>query len=212
LKPWIAAHFRAAPFYVISGHSASGFFVVYAAQKRPDAFQGVVASSPALWWNGGIAARAYAARIARDAKRPRFFLDLGGYDATELAAPVRRFAAELHGLEPDASRFAFELYPDDDHPLTEFQGTVDGLRFVFRPVGLTASPLQPLLGFHADTAELLRAFEETRRSYAAGARLLGLRATLPPRWVSAKAATISLRKRYGVVRAMCDRYAADRAR
>jgi predicted alpha/beta superfamily hydrolase len=64
LKPYLEDRFRTAPFYVIRGHSAAGFFVTYAVAHAPGSFQGAIASSPAVWWNDEIAARSYATSIA----------------------------------------------------------------------------------------------------------------------------------------------------
>lgn len=45
--------------------AAAGFFTLYAVSHQPDLFEGVIASSPALWWNGAVPVREFARRLTR---------------------------------------------------------------------------------------------------------------------------------------------------
>jgi predicted alpha/beta superfamily hydrolase len=64
--PLVRSKYRTLPTALLAGHSFGGLFAVHGAATRPDVFDGVIAMSPALWWNESTAATAYADSIAAE--------------------------------------------------------------------------------------------------------------------------------------------------
>jgi predicted alpha/beta superfamily hydrolase len=209
LLPWIRAHYRTEPFFVLVGHSASGFFSVYAAAQRPALFQGIVATSPALWWNGDAFARELGRKIAAMPKPSRMFLARGGFDIRMLSSGVDAFAAVRASSRTDSS-FLFKLYPKDNHQSTGVIGNVEGLQFIFEPVTLTTSEAARVDDFNATSRQYIDAFNATRTRYASGARSFGLTPTLPPEWFAWFRSLVALRGHPDALAPICDRYAGDR--
>jgi predicted alpha/beta superfamily hydrolase len=127
--PLVRSKYRTIPMAVLAGHSFGGLFALHVAASKPDAFAGIIAMSPALWWNEWTAINAYADSIARNSTPLRLFVTSGGLER-DIDATTRRFAARLDSLKPETLRFAYKRYPDDTHAMTPLLSLIDGLRFV----------------------------------------------------------------------------------
>ena len=128
--PFVRSKYRTMPTAVLAGHSFGGLFALHVAASKPDAFTGIIAMSPALWWNEWTAINAYADSIATSSAPLRLFATSGGLER-DIDVTTRRFAARLDSLKPATLRFAYKRYPDDTHSVTPLSSLVDGLRFVF---------------------------------------------------------------------------------
>jgi predicted alpha/beta superfamily hydrolase len=175
--PVIRSKYRTLPTTILAGHSFGGLFAVHVAATRPGAFAGIIAISPALWWNDSIGVVSYGSVIARSATPQRLFVTSGGLEP-EIDRATQRFASRVDSLKSTTLSFSYRRYPDDTHGLTPAPSLVDGLRFVFEPVSLTKLPTARL-GPRSDSAAVVTAVVETERAYAAGARSLGLPELLP---------------------------------
>jgi len=175
--PKVRSTYRTLPSTILAAHSFGGLFALDVAAKRPEAFAGIVAMSPSLWWNDSTAAVAYADAIAKSSKTPRLFATSGGLEPP-IAITTRRFAAHLDSIKPMTLAFASQHYPDDTHGLTPAPSLMDGLRFVFEPVSIAKTPLSSL-GPTSDSAAVVNALVTTEESYGRGARSLGLPDQLP---------------------------------
>jgi len=175
--PLVRSKYRTEPTTLLAGHSFGGLFAVHIAATRPDVFNGVIAMSPALWWNESTAASAYADSIAAIRTPLRLFATSGGIEPA-IDASTRRFAARLDSLKPANVGFAYKRYPDDVHEVTPVTSLVDGLRFIFAPLSLNRVPV---LGIRkGDSAVVVNAFVATQRSYARAAGDLRLSQTALP--------------------------------
>ena len=128
--PFVRSKYRTLPTTVLAGHSFGGLFALHVAASKPDVFTGIIAMSPALWWNEWTAINAYADSIAKTSAPLRLFATSGGLER-DIDVTTRRFAARLDSIKPPTLRFAFKRYPDDTHAMTPLSSLVDGLRFVF---------------------------------------------------------------------------------
>lgn len=175
--PAVRARHRAAPATILAGHSFGGLLGLHAAATRPDAFAAIVAMSPSLQYNDSTLIVPYADAVARRRAPLRLFVSRGRFEPP-IDVTAARFAARLDSLRPAAVAVRSVYYERDTHGLTPLPSLVEGLRFVFEEVGMAFAPLEEL-GERADSATIMRAFEESARRYAAGARALGLDARLP---------------------------------
>ena len=170
--PKIRAKYRTLPSTVLAGHSFGGLFALDVAAARPNAFSGIVAMSPSLWWNDSTPARDYATAIARGSTTTRIFATSGGLEPP-IAITTKRFVARLDSIKPPTLAFGSQYYPENTHGLTPEPSLIDGLRFVYAPVSLARSPMQQL-GPNSDSATIVKAVTETEEMYVRGARSLGL--------------------------------------
>ena len=177
LLPEIRAKYRTQAATILAGHSFGGLVALHAAATR-DAFRGVIAMSPSLWWNDSTAARGYADSLEHLSRPLRLFASSGEYEPA-IAVPTHRFAARLDSVKPSSLGFAYQHYKTDNHGMTPLHSLIDGLVFVFQPVSMVSGPLSTL-GPTSDSATVVRAYTAARQSYADGARALGLADTNLP--------------------------------
>ena len=175
--PMVRAKYRALPTTILAGHSFGGLFALHIAATRPGIFAGIIAMSPAMWWNDSTSVAAYADAIAKSSTTQRLFATSGGLEPP-IDVTTKRFATRLDSLKPRATAFAYRHYPQDTHGLTPAPSLVDGLRFVFAPISLAALPINQI-GPDSDSASVVRAVLETEAGYARGARSLGVSELLP---------------------------------
>lgn len=175
--PMVRAKYRTLPATILVGHSFGGLFALEVAARRPGTFAGIVAISPALWWNDSSVVVAYADAIAKSPAPLRLFATSGALEP-EINHVTQRFAARMDSLKPERVAFRYRHYPDDDHGMTPAPSLVEGLRFLFAPVALTATPLARLTPT-SDSASIVRAVLETEASYREGAKYYGLDERLP---------------------------------
>ena len=175
--PMVRAKYRTLPATLLVGHSFGGLFALEVAARRPGTFAGIVAISPALWWNDSTVVTDYADAIAKSPVPLRLYATSGGLEP-EINHVTQRFAARMDSLKPAKVAFRYRYYPDDDHGMTPAPSLVEGLRFLFEPLALATSPAGKLRAT-ADSAAVVRAVLETESSYRDGAKYYGLDERLP---------------------------------
>ncbi len=174
--PEIRAKYRTQPSTILAGHSFGGLVALHAAATR-DAFMGIVAMSPSLWWNDSTAAQGYADSLSHVTRALRLFATSGEFEPV-ISGPTRRFAASLDAVKPKQLAFSYRHYDDDNHGMTPLRSLVEGLRFIFAPISLVSAPIATL-GPKSDSADVMHAYVATRDTYATNARALGMNAALP---------------------------------
>jgi predicted alpha/beta superfamily hydrolase len=180
--PNVRARYRTLPSVVLTGHSAGGLFALDVAAHRPGAFNGIVATSPAIWYDDQTLVDIYADLLGGSRSHARIFFSSGG-DEPDIAAACKRFA-ELLGANPSLSgTFSYRTYPDETHQLTPMS-FADGVRFVFDPVSSDHLAIEHLDFDKVDSAGLNDALHSSESTYAAAARSLGLSARLPERMLN----------------------------
>ena len=177
VMPLVRSKYRTLPATVLAGHSFGGLVALEVATKRPGAFTGVIAMSPSLWWNDSSLVGPYYDALAKSPKPERLFMTSGGFEG-DIDRPTTRLALRLDSLKSSTIAFGHRRYPEDTHGLTPAPSLVDGLRFVFEPISVSTLPLSTL-GPRSDSADVVRALNESIRQYAAGARTFGMDERLP---------------------------------
>ena len=175
--PLVRRKYRTLPTTLITGHSAGGLFSLYVAAARPGAFQGTVATSPALWYNDSRPPREFADAIAKSTARQRIFATSGGVDEADIDSTTQQFFHRLDSLKPATVAVGYQRYPDMTHSMTAL-AFADGWRFVFERMSIKHIPFQTLPST-ADSAAIAGALDASERSYATAARELGLPEPLP---------------------------------
>src|SRR5919109_4131548 len=78
--PMVRAKYRARPTTIFAGHSFGGLIALHIAATRSGSYVGVVAMSPALWWNDSTGVVRYADAIAKSRSPQRIFATSGGLE------------------------------------------------------------------------------------------------------------------------------------
>jgi predicted alpha/beta superfamily hydrolase len=138
LKPFIATRCGADPAdQTLVGMSLGGLFALHALFTRPQAFNRVVALSPAMWWGDKAIFAAEAALAARASDLPvRLFLGVGELEEADgaLFSPVSNLAAMAQSLGGRGYRgldMTHHVFPGETH-MSVYPGAVSrGLRAVF---------------------------------------------------------------------------------
>ncbi len=175
--PLVRRKYRTLPTTLTTGHSAGGLFSLYAAATHPEAFQGTIATSPALWYNDARPAREFADAIAKSTSPQRIFAASGGVDEADIDSTTQAFYHRLDSLRSSTVAVGYQRYPDQTHSMTAL-GFADGWRFVFERVSIRHVAFQTLPST-ADSAAIAAALEAAERTYAAAARELLLPEQLP---------------------------------
>lgn len=175
--PLVRSKYRTLPGIVLAGWSIGGVAALEVAAKKPGAFHGVIAMSPSLWWNDSAGVVAYSDAIAKSTKVQRIFVTSGGREDW-IDETTDHFAARMDSLKPAHAAVGHIRYQNDTHGLTPARSLADGLRFVFQPVSTAYLPISEVHPW-TDLPTVVKAFEESRRTYASGARFFGLDERLP---------------------------------
>jgi predicted alpha/beta superfamily hydrolase len=175
--PLVRSKYRTLPGMVLAGHSFGGLLALEIASKKAGSFSGVIAMSPALWWDDASYVVSYSDAIAKSTKAQRLFVTSGGLEG-DLDRRTQQFEQRLDSLKPTLTVFRHSRYENDTHGLTPAPSLVDGLRFVFEPLSVAKLPIARL-GPTSDSAGVVRALMESKRQYANGARFFGLDERLP---------------------------------
>jgi predicted alpha/beta superfamily hydrolase len=175
--PLVRDRYRTLSTTILAGHSFGGLFALSVAAQNPGAFKGVIAMSPALWWNDSSLVITYSDILAKSRGHERIFVTSGGLEPT-IDRNAQRFAERLDALSPASVVVEYRRYPDDTHGLTPAPSLADGLRFVFEPISLSKLPISKL-GPGSDSAAIVRAVLQTEEVYHFAARSLGLPDRLP---------------------------------
>lgn len=131
LVPDVEARYRTAPFRVLFGHSLGGLFALYAFERRPDLFRGIVAASPSLWWNEGALAGTLPKAAAGLPPLERAVFFAVGQEPEEMLQHSAHLDSALRIVGADRVRSRFVRLPDEDHLSTPHLTLYEGLRFVF---------------------------------------------------------------------------------
>jgi predicted alpha/beta superfamily hydrolase len=127
--PLVERTWKVEPLRLLAGHSFGGLFALHALATRPALFQGWLAISPTVHWEGDLVPRRVAAALAARAPRGSLVVtqgDEGPVAAAALTALEAALAAGPGGLAVQVHRFAGE-----DHGTVVLPSLSRGLRELF---------------------------------------------------------------------------------
>jgi predicted alpha/beta superfamily hydrolase len=175
--PEVRAKYRTVPATFLAGHSLGGLVALHAASTRRE-FSGIIAMSPSLWWNNSTAALGYADSLAHLSHPLRLFITSGALEPAN-SPTTDRMVARLDSAKPASLSYEYRQYSGASHTMTPLVSLIDGVQYLFEPMSLARLPVSTL-GPSSDSADVMRAYLESRTAYVAGARSLGFDATALP--------------------------------
>ncbi|MFC4307780.1 alpha/beta hydrolase-fold protein [Steroidobacter flavus] len=130
LAPWVERRYRTAPFRIIAGHSRGGLFTLHTLLNHPEAFNGYIAMSPALWWNNQAILGDLEAKLKR--LPPRRFLSItDGDEAEQLTNAVAKTVAVFERAAPKNLEWRYVRLKNEEHMSTPHRSIYDGLEYMF---------------------------------------------------------------------------------
>jgi hypothetical protein len=151
VKPFIEQRYPvAAGGSVLFGSSLGGLFTLYALMERPDAFDGYIAVSPAIWWDDArILEQEAALARSRADLGAKVFLAVGGNEERadvpalapfRMVSNVRTLSERLTSRDYPSLDLATFVADGESHTTVVPVGLTRGLRHVFKPVGRRPRP------------------------------------------------------------------------
>ncbi|WP_129779818.1 alpha/beta hydrolase [Peristeroidobacter soli] len=130
LAPWVERRYQTAPFRIIAGHSRGGLFTLNTLLNHPEAFNGYIAMSPALWWNNQAVLGDMEAKLKRLPPR-RFLYMTDGDEAEQLTSSVAKSVAVLERAAPNNLEWHYTRLKNEEHMSTPHRSIYDGLENMF---------------------------------------------------------------------------------
>jgi predicted alpha/beta superfamily hydrolase len=132
LLPTVDRRYRTRRYRVLVGHSLGGLFDVYALMNRPDVFQGYIAISPSLWWDGQALVKASAPFFAAHKDlHADLYLTMGS-EGQEMLGGAWKLSAVLEESKIPDLRWQFKRSPDEDHGTIPYLSIYEGLQAIFQ--------------------------------------------------------------------------------
>ena len=129
--PFVEGRFRTSGETALMGESLAGLFVVETFLKEPQMFDGWVAVSPSLWWDGGRLAAQAGAHLRDHSNDPRTLILTLGDEGPEMQAPMDVLTANLREHAMPALDWSFTPRPDESHATIYHGAALDAFRRLF---------------------------------------------------------------------------------
>jgi predicted alpha/beta superfamily hydrolase len=134
--PYVESQYRTNPSYrVLTGSSYGGIFTVFALFEKPGLFQGYIAPSPSLWWQGSYmktVVTQYAA--AHTSLAARLYLTWGSDESSSIRYTTKELFLQLRELKLTGLEVAAREMTGERHAGPKGESYNRGLRFVFAPL------------------------------------------------------------------------------
>jgi predicted alpha/beta superfamily hydrolase len=140
LVPWVDERYRTTGFRVLWGHSLGGLFALYALITAPEVFDGYVALSPSLEWDGSALLEDLLDALG-DTERPGAQLYLALADERMERAPYEELVGFLRAQAPPSLVWSSGRFDDDDHYSIRVTGALGAARFLFGDWMLTSAQI-----------------------------------------------------------------------
>ncbi len=131
LLPRIDKNLRTNGFRILSGHSASGQFVLYTLTSEPSLFNAYIAISPSLDWDDGLPQRSLDESLGRTDSLRSFLYFAWSDDAGPALEADQRVVRTLETRSPRGLRWVAKGFPDETHVSIPLLAHIDALRNVF---------------------------------------------------------------------------------
>jgi predicted alpha/beta superfamily hydrolase len=128
--PFVKQQYRTLDYQVLSGTSHGGQFALNVLMKRPELFDGVIAISPSLYWNGEQLLGLAEPALKEHRLQGRLFVSIADEEPT-MTEPYQRFV-DLLARTPSAKLVvSAQTFSNETHNTTVLQGQYAGLKHIF---------------------------------------------------------------------------------
>ncbi len=131
LVPRVEREYRAAPFRILAGHSASGQYVLHQLATEPAGFRAYLALGPSLDWDDRLPIRELETALPHADRPARFVYFAYGDDYEEALADDLRLARALATAAPGTLRAQVRAFPEETHSGLPLLALIDGLRSLY---------------------------------------------------------------------------------
>ena len=131
VKPFIEALVRTDGETALMGESLAGLFVVETFLKEPQMFDGYVAVSPSLWWDGGQLARQSGARLRDHPNDPRTLILTVGDEGAEAQTLIDTLTANLRDHALPGVTWTFQPRPAESHATIYHGAALEAFRRLY---------------------------------------------------------------------------------
>ena len=131
LIPKIEKEYRTNGFRILSGHSASGQFVLYTLTSEPALFHAYVAMSPSLDWDDHLPRRSLEASFAQTDSLKAFLYFAWSDDLGDALAEDQRVMKTLETAAPKGFRWVGKGFPEETHGSIPLLAHIDALRRLY---------------------------------------------------------------------------------
>jgi uncharacterized protein len=160
LVPYVDAHYRTAPYRILSGHSLGGLFAVHAFLTRTELFNAYVCASPVLQWDGREELRRARAFFAEGKGGGRTIYLALGNEPKEIRDALGEFVALLSTKAPKALSWESAIWEDEDHGSVVMRAQYFGFRKAFEGWQMPRNPAAQLVGGVREVDEHYRALSQ----------------------------------------------------
>ena len=131
LIPNIEKEYRTNSYRILSGHSASGQFVLYTLTSEPTLFNAYFAVSPSLDWDNNLPQRSLEESFVKSDSLRSFLYVARSDDAGQALADYMKLVETLELKSPKGFRWVSKAFQDETHSSIPLLATIDALRQLF---------------------------------------------------------------------------------
>ena len=164
LVPFVESGYRTAPFRIFAGHSAGGLFALHSMRAKPGLFQGVIAVSPWLVWDGGKELELLKPFLSGDGVKTRALFFTLGDEGAALKEGLGQLSSALGKSKSKGLRWGSAEYPEENHGSVVLRSHYAALRMIFDGWALPVDP---------ETERIVGTLDEIKKRYADLSERLG---------------------------------------
>ena len=138
IVPLIDTSYRTQPFRVVFGHSLGGLFSLYSLAESPDLFNGFIASSPNLEYDGRIVNNETKELSQQTLGSHKYIYLCGDNDSDDYTEESKIYTSIIDSLTTKIE-YLYHYYDDENHWEVPDQSIIDGLKYIFKDFTLPDS-------------------------------------------------------------------------
>ncbi len=131
LIPKFEKDFRTNGFRILSGHSASGQFVLYNLTSEPSLFNAYIAISPSLDWDNNLPQRSLEESLSKTDSLKAFLYFAWSDDSGGALADDQKLLETLATKSPKGFRWVGKGFPDETHGSITLLAQINALRELY---------------------------------------------------------------------------------
>ncbi len=129
LMPYVEKNYRTHDFNTIYGHSLGGMFVAYTFLTDPGLFDGYIAVSPYLPYDGNLVSKMVSDKLEKSYDHKFFYMTLG--DEPAYYESVGQFVGAIETAQPEGLEFEYFQMAGADHNSTPHLTMYQGMQNIY---------------------------------------------------------------------------------